>query len=87
VPASADLTIVSKLSEDGKTETAISYLSADKARIVDLNRRLELSHIQETLSFSGRGEVFDAPHVVVAKPSSFATSAARIGAPISVNSR
>jgi len=34
VPASADLTIVSKLSGDGKTETATSYLTADKARIV-----------------------------------------------------
>ena len=33
-PASADLTVVSKLSADGKTETATSYLSADKARIV-----------------------------------------------------
>jgi hypothetical protein len=34
VPASADLTVVSKLSADGKTQTAISYLTADKARIV-----------------------------------------------------
>lgn len=34
VPAFADLTIVSKLSEDGKTETATSYLSANKARMV-----------------------------------------------------
>src|SRR5262249_34206175 len=34
VPASADLTIVSTLSGNGKTETATSYLSADKARIV-----------------------------------------------------
>jgi hypothetical protein len=32
--AAADLTVVSKLSADGKTETATSYLSADKARIV-----------------------------------------------------
>jgi hypothetical protein len=34
VPAFADLTIVSKLTDDGKTETATSYLSANKARMV-----------------------------------------------------
>ena len=34
VPAFADLTIVSKLTEDGKSETATSYLSANKARMV-----------------------------------------------------
>jgi hypothetical protein len=38
--------------------------------------------------FSGGSEgVFDAPHETVAKPSSFAISAARIGAPISRNRR
>jgi hypothetical protein len=34
VPAFADLTIVSKLTEDGKSEIATSYLSASKARMV-----------------------------------------------------
>jgi uncharacterized protein DUF4412 len=34
VPAFADLTIVSKLTGEGKTETATSYLSANKARMV-----------------------------------------------------
>jgi hypothetical protein len=34
IPAFADLTIVSKLTGDGKTETATSYLSASKARMV-----------------------------------------------------
>ena len=50
VPASADLTIVSKLSGDGKTETATSYLTADKTRIVQAGGH-------ETIFDATKGEI------------------------------